>query len=153
MGLGMGVVMVALTVGAVSGVAPEDAGLASGIFNTVSQVGAAVGLAVLTTISTTQTAHALSHGAGTTEALNKGFSDAVLLATGFAVAALAIIVLVLSNRENRAFVEMVKAGGGEPEDVADAVAEADSMAAFGGEGFESEVPARVGVGTRPDHQR
>jgi EmrB/QacA subfamily drug resistance transporter len=154
MGLGMGVVMVALTVGAVSGVAPEDAGLASGIFNTVSQVGAALGLAVLTTISTTQTAHALSHGVGTHEALNKGFSDAVLLATGFAVAALVIVVLILSNRENRAFVEMVKAGGAELEEVADGVAEAEGMAAFGGEGFESELTAsEVGVGAGPDHER
>jgi len=154
MGLGMGLVMVALTVGAVSGVAPEDAGLASGIFNTVSQVGAALGLAVLTTISTTQTAHALSHGVGTHEALNKGFSDAVLLATGFAVAALVIVVLILSNRENRAFVEMVKAGGAELEEVADGVAEAEGMAAFGGEGFESELTASgVGVGAGPDHER
>ena len=137
MGLGLGLVMVALTVGAVSGVAPEDAGLASGVFNTVSQVGAAVGLAVLTTISTTQTAHALGHGASAQQALNQGFSDAVLLATGFAVAALLISVFVLSNRENRAFVEMVKAGGAELGDVADAVAEAEGLAALGGEGFES----------------
>ena len=137
MGLGLGLVMVALTVGAVSGVAPEDAGLASGIFNTVSQVGAAVGLAVLTTISTTQTANALGHGASAQQALKQGFSDAVLLATGFAVAALLISVFVLSNRENRAFVEMVKAGGAELGDVADAVAEAEGLAALGGEGFES----------------
>lgn len=134
--------------------APEDAGLASGIFNTVSQVGAAVGLAVLTTVSTTQTAHALSHGAGLQEALNKGFSDAVLLATGFAVAALVIIALILSNRENRAFVEMVKAGGAGLQEVADGVAEAEGMAAFGGELFESELTAsQVGAGAPPDHER
>lgn len=154
MGLGLALVMVALTVGAVSGVAPEDAGLASGIFNTVSQVGAAVGLAVLTTISTTQTAHALIHGASAHEALNKGFADAVLLATGFAVAALLISVFVLSNRENRAFVEMVKAGGTEMEEVADAVAESESMAALAGGGFESELTAtEVRVGTSPGHGR
>jgi EmrB/QacA subfamily drug resistance transporter len=154
MGLGIGLVMVALTVGAVSGVAHEDAGLASGIFNTVSQVGAAIGLAVLTTISTTQTAHALVHGASVHEALNKGFSDAILLATGFAVVALVIVVLILSNRENRAFVEMVKAGGAGLGDVADSVAEAEGMAAFGGEEFESELTTReVGVGARPDPDR
>jgi MFS family permease len=154
MGLGIALVMVALTVGAVSGVAPEDAGLASGIFNTVSQVGAALGLAVLTTISTTQTDHALSHGVGGHDALNKGFADAVLLATGFAVAALLISVFVLSTRENRAFVEMVKVGGVELEEVADAVAEAEGMAALGGQGFESELtPAEAVVGARPDHQR
>jgi EmrB/QacA subfamily drug resistance transporter len=154
MGLGMGVVMVALTVGAVSGVAHEDAGLASGIFNTVSEVGAAIGLAVLTTISTTQTAHALRHGASTHEALDKGFSDAVLLAAGFAVIAAIIAVFVLSNRENRAFVEMVRSGGPALEDVADSVAEAEGMAGFGGELFESELTAsEVRVGAHPDQER
>ena len=146
MGLGIGLVMVALTVGAVSGVAHEDAGLASGIFNTVSQVGAAIGLAILTTISTTQTAHALSHGVSATDALNKGFSDAVLVAAGLAAAALVIVLLVLSNRENRAFVEMVAAGGSGLEVVADGVSEAEGIAAFGGEGFQSELAiSAVGV--------
>ena len=147
MGLGIGLVMVALTVGAVSGVAHEDAGLASGIFNTVSQVGAAIGLAILTTVSTTQTAHALLHGSRVVNALNKGFADAALTATGFAVAALAIVVLVLSNRENRAFVEMVKAGGADLGDVADAVSEAEGVAAFGGGGFESELTPTGNPGT------
>jgi EmrB/QacA subfamily drug resistance transporter len=150
MGLGIGLVMVALTVGAVSGVADGDAGLVSGIFNTVSQVGAAIGLAILTTISTTQTLHALRHGASATAALNKGFADAVLIAAGFSVAALAFVVFVLSNRDNRAFVEMVKAGAAELEQVADAVAEAEGVAAYGGEGFESDLRAsKVGVANPP----
>jgi hypothetical protein len=96
----------------------------------------------------------LIHGASAHEALNKGFADAVLLATGFAVAALLISVFVLSNRENRAFVEMVKAGGTEMEEVADAVAESESMAALAGGGFESELTAtEVRVGTSPGHGR
>ncbi len=145
MGFGLGLVIVGLTVGAVSGVAHEDAGLASGIFNTVSQVGAAVGLAVLSTISTSKTAHALAHGATSVVALNKGFSDSVLIAAGMSAVSLLIILFVLSTRENRAFVAMVRSGGGQLEDVADAVAEADSMAGFGGPGFEAELtppPAR-----------
>jgi EmrB/QacA subfamily drug resistance transporter len=139
MGPGLGLVMVGLTVGAVSGVDHEDAGLASGIFNTVSQVGAAVGLAILTTVSTTRTAHALRTGAGSTAALNKGFADAVLIASGMTVVALLVIVFVLSTRENRAFVQMVRAGGPELEDVADAVAETEGVAALAGPGFESEL--------------
>jgi MFS family permease len=142
MGIGIGLVMVGLTVGAVSGVSHEDAGLASGIFNTVGQVGSAVGLAILATISTSRTAHALHAGAATTVALNKGFSDAVLIASGMTVVSLLLILFVLSNRENRAFVAMVRAGGAQLEEVADAVAEADSMAALGGPGFESELSAR-----------
>jgi predicted MFS family arabinose efflux permease len=141
MGPGIGLVMVALTVAAVSGVDHKDAGLASGIFNTVSQVGAALGLAILTTISTTKTAHALHAGAGTAGALNTGFADAVLLASGLTVASLLVVILVLSTRENRAFVEMVRSGTAGLEDVADAVAEAEGVAAFAGPGFEAELSA------------
>jgi EmrB/QacA subfamily drug resistance transporter len=139
MGPGIGLVMVGLTVGAVSGVAHEDAGLATGIFNTVGEVGAAIGLAVLTTISTTKTAHALHAGASRAVALNNGFSEAVLVAFAMSVAALVIIAFVLSTRENRAFVAMVRAGGTELEDVADAVSEAEGIAALGGPGFETEL--------------
>jgi EmrB/QacA subfamily drug resistance transporter len=142
MGLGIGLVMVALTVGAVSGVDHKDAGLASGLFNTVSEVGAAIGLAILTTISTTQTAHALRHGAQPLSALNHGFSDAVLVASGFTVVSLMFVLFVLSNRDNRAFVNMVKAAAAGLEDVADAVAQADGVAALGGEQFEAELVAR-----------
>jgi EmrB/QacA subfamily drug resistance transporter len=149
MGLGIGLVMVGLTVGAVSGVAHEDAGLASGIFNTVSQVGAAIGLAILTTISTTKTAHALHQGAGSGGALSQGFADAVLIASGMTVVSLLIVVFVLSTRQNRAFVEMVRAGGAQLEDVADAVAEAESMAALGGPGFEAETSA-IRIAPRAD---
>jgi len=141
MGLGIGLVMVGLTVAAVSGVAHEDAGLASGIFNTVNEVGAAIGLAILTTISTTATARALHSGAGSGIALSSGFSDAVLVASAMTVVSLLIVVFVLSTRENRAFVEMVRARGAQLEDVADAVAEAESMAALAGPGFEAEISA------------
>jgi predicted MFS family arabinose efflux permease len=141
MGLGIGLVMVGLTVAAVSGVAHEDAGLASGIFNTVNEVGAAIGLAILTTISTTATARALHSGAGSGIALSSGFSDAVLVASAMTVVSLLIVVFVLSTRENRAFVEMVRARGAQLEEVAGAVAEAESMAALAGPGFEAEVSA------------
>jgi hypothetical protein len=73
--------------------------------------------------------------------LNKGFSDAVLVASAMTVASLLIVLFVLSTRQNRAFVEMVRSGGALFEQIADAVAEAESMAALGGPGFESELSA------------
>jgi EmrB/QacA subfamily drug resistance transporter len=143
MGLGMGMVYVALTVGAVSGVAPEDAGLASGLFNTTTQVGSAVGLAILTTISTTQTSHALSQGVSSAVALTKGYQDALLAGSGIALLSLVAIVFVLSTRDNQTFVRMVRNGGVELEEAATAVAEGESVGALGAPGFEREV-----VGTR-----
>ena len=53
--LGMGTTFVALTSSAVAGVAPEDAGIASALLNAGQQVGGALGLAVLTAVSTART--------------------------------------------------------------------------------------------------
>jgi predicted MFS family arabinose efflux permease len=49
--LGMGLSFVPLTLAAVSGVAPQEAGLASALLNTTQQVGGALGLAILSTIA------------------------------------------------------------------------------------------------------
>ena len=49
---GMGLIFVPLTLTAVSGVANEDSGVGSAVLNTVQQIGGAVGLALLGTIST-----------------------------------------------------------------------------------------------------
>ena len=52
LGFGAGVCFPALMTLAMSGATPEDAGLASGLVNTTTQVGGAIGLAVLATLST-----------------------------------------------------------------------------------------------------
>ena len=53
--IGMGLVFVPITLIATSGVPANDAGLASGLFNTSQQIGGALGLAVLITLSTNRT--------------------------------------------------------------------------------------------------
>ncbi|MFD8753883.1 MFS transporter [Kitasatospora sp. NPDC059577] len=85
-GLGLGTAFVQLTALAVEGVPPRDAGLAGGLVNTTRQVGGAIGLAVLTTLAGSVTAHAAVHGSHP-EALTAGYraafavSAAVLTAT------------------------------------------------------------------------
>ncbi|MFF5956352.1 MFS transporter [Streptomyces luteogriseus] len=54
-GFGMGLNFVTLTLTAVSGVAPHEAGAASGLLNTTQQVGGSLGLAILTTVFGTAT--------------------------------------------------------------------------------------------------
>ncbi|MEV7402987.1 MFS transporter [Streptomyces sp. NPDC091267] len=49
-GLGMGMQFVSLTLMAVSGVAPKEAGAASGILNATQQVGGSLGLSILVTV-------------------------------------------------------------------------------------------------------
>ncbi len=60
---GMGMTFVSLTSSAVAGVPKEDAGIASALLNAGQQVGGALGLAVLTAVSTARTAHLLKGGA------------------------------------------------------------------------------------------
>jgi predicted MFS family arabinose efflux permease len=96
--IGMGLTFVPVTLLATSGVEHADAGLASGLFNTSQQVGGALGLAILSTLSVNRTDNALSGmtGAATetqqNDALVTGFhaafaGSAVLLAAGIVVMA------------------------------------------------------------------
>lgn len=55
MSVGLGMTFVPMTIAAVTGVPPEEAGLASGLLNTSQQVGGALGLAVLSTVATNRT--------------------------------------------------------------------------------------------------
>jgi EmrB/QacA subfamily drug resistance transporter len=60
MAVGMGLTFVPITLIATTNVAPEDAGLASGLLNTAQQLGGAIGLAVLSTLAANTTANTLS---------------------------------------------------------------------------------------------
>jgi predicted MFS family arabinose efflux permease len=58
--IGMGLVFVPITLIATTNVDHEDAGLASGLFNTAQQVGGALGLAVVSTLAADKSASVLS---------------------------------------------------------------------------------------------
>jgi EmrB/QacA subfamily drug resistance transporter len=94
-GLGMGVSFVAVTIAGLQGVAPVDAGIASGLVNTSRQVGGAIGLAVVTTVATTATGNGVSAGLTSAAALTHGFriSFAVLAALAVVGAVLAGVML------------------------------------------------------------
>jgi EmrB/QacA subfamily drug resistance transporter len=89
MGTGVGVSMAALMTLAMSGVAPDQAGLASGLVNTTAQVGGALGLAVLAALSSTRTHDALTSGVGSHAALTAGYH------LGFAIGALLVVAAIL----------------------------------------------------------
>jgi EmrB/QacA subfamily drug resistance transporter len=110
-GAGAGVAFPALMMLAMSGATPSDAGLASGLVNTTGQVGGAIGLAVLATISTERTQSLLDDGESTASALLGGFHVAYLI--GAALAVLAIIVAVTVLRSEGAAAMMAAHGGGD----------------------------------------
>ena len=94
-GLGAGLGFPALTGMAMSAATPEDAGVASGLYNTTVQVGGAIGLAVLSTLATSRTGHLASSGAGRAEALTGGYHLAFLGAAVAAAIAVGLAALVL----------------------------------------------------------
>lgn len=94
-GLGLALAFVSMSIGALTGVRPADAGIASGLINTTQQIGGAIGVAAATTIATTFTSQYFNAHAGSTAlsgaALTHGFQIAF-----YALAAVAALGAVLS---------------------------------------------------------
>jgi EmrB/QacA subfamily drug resistance transporter len=99
LGFGIGVSFPALMTLAMSGATREDAGLASGLVNTTAQVGGALGLAVLATLSTTRTDSLIDAGESTPSALTGGYHLAFLIGAALVAAAVVVAVTVLKPAE------------------------------------------------------
>ena len=98
-GVGLGFSFVPVSIAALAGVAPQEAGLASGLFNTSQQIGGALGVALFSTVLTTRTQHLLNEGESQAQALTSGFSLAFWVAVGFGVAALLATLLMIHREE------------------------------------------------------
>ena len=95
-GIGGGLGFPALMTIAMSGVAPRDAGLASGLVNTTAQVGGALGLALLATLATTRTEALTAGGDSLAAALTGGYHVAFIIAALLMVVAILIALFVLA---------------------------------------------------------
>jgi EmrB/QacA subfamily drug resistance transporter len=116
MSIGMGATFVSLTLVATTNVEADDAGLASGIFNTSQQIGGALGLAVLSSIASSRTSSFLTGLAGKPTALQAqeatvaGFKDAFVVAAVLVAVGAGLIALLLRRRD----VERIEAGDAVP---------------------------------------
>jgi hypothetical protein len=97
MGAGSGLAFPALMTVAMAGATPADAGLSSGLVNTTAQVGGALGLAVLATVSAGRSSTLAARGDGTLAALNGGYHLAFRIAGGLVAAAIAIALAALRS--------------------------------------------------------
>ena len=103
-GVGMGFSFVPISIAALAGITSTEAGLASGLINTSQQIGGALGIAILATVSTTRTDNLLASGTEPAAALTGGFSVAFWVAAAFAVVSL-VATIALLRRDDLAAVE------------------------------------------------
>jgi len=108
LGIGAGLCFPALMTLAMSGATPGDAGLASGLINTTAQVGGALGLAVLATLSAAHSGALVGAGEPTAAALTSGYHLAFGIGAGLVAVAIAVAVTVL--QPERQVEEEIQAG-------------------------------------------
>ncbi|MGO9754551.1 MAG: MFS transporter [Solirubrobacteraceae bacterium] len=102
MSLGMGLTFVPITLLGTSGVGPEEAGTASGLFNTSQQVGGSFGLAILSTLAAKRTSSLLSTSPGGVHAQMAasvaGYHVAFAVAGGMLLLGAALLIVMLRRR-------------------------------------------------------
>jgi EmrB/QacA subfamily drug resistance transporter len=96
--IGLGCVFTGVTTAATEGVAPSEAGLASGLLNASTQFGGALGLAILSAVATSRTNGVLQAGGELPLALTAGFQRAFLAGAGLVLAAAAIAATAANRR-------------------------------------------------------
>jgi EmrB/QacA subfamily drug resistance transporter len=97
--LGMAFAFIPVSIAALAGVAPHQAGLASGLLNTAQQIGGAIGVALVTTIFTTESNDLLKTGHALPDALTSGYQHAFWALVALAIAgAVAAFVLLRGER-------------------------------------------------------
>jgi MFS family permease len=98
-GPGVGLAFVTATVAALAGVAEHESGLASGLNNTALQIGAALGVAIATTVAVTRSKDylAANEGANHLVVLNQGLQSAFLALVVLAAIGMALALLLLGG--------------------------------------------------------
>jgi EmrB/QacA subfamily drug resistance transporter len=109
--IGLGFSFVPVTIGAVTGTKPEEAGLASGLINTSQQIGGALGLAILSSLANSRTDDVLSGGEhNPIVALTEGFQTAFLVGACFAALAALLATVLISSRDSRELAAAARRG-------------------------------------------
>ena len=103
---GFGLAFPAMITLAMAGASGSDAGVTSGLVNTTQQVGAALGVAVLSTLAAARSGHLEAAGAAARAALTQGYRLAFGVGAGLALAALLIAIAALRPGPRRQVAEI-----------------------------------------------
>ena len=98
-GVGLGFSFVPISIAALAGVQPAEAGLASGLINTSQQIGGALGIAALSSIATSATSDAIATGTEPAVALTNGFQDAFVAGGIVAFIGILVAIFVVRGRD------------------------------------------------------
>jgi EmrB/QacA subfamily drug resistance transporter len=109
--VGMGFSFVPISIAALAGVKPSEAGLASGLINTSQQIGGALGIAALSAVATSTTSDELATGSSRAVALTDGFQAAFVGGTAVAIVGVLVALFVVRGRDLK---ETALAGEMEP---------------------------------------
>jgi len=96
--MGLAFCFVPISIAALAGIKPSEAGLASGLINTSQQIGGALGIAILSTIATTRADNAIQTGTARSSAFVEGFQAAFWV--GAAIAAVGVVAALVFIRRD-----------------------------------------------------
>jgi EmrB/QacA subfamily drug resistance transporter len=99
LGLAIPFAFVPITIAALAGTKPQEAGLASGLVNTTQQIGGAVGIAILSTIAVSTTDDAVADGTAVPTALTDGFVNAFWAGAAIAFVGVLVSVFMVRGRD------------------------------------------------------
>jgi EmrB/QacA subfamily drug resistance transporter len=97
--VGLGFSFVPISIAALAGVQPAEAGLASGLINMSQQIGGALGIAALSAVATSTTHDSIVSGTARASALTDGFQAAFLGATGIAILGILVALFVVRRAD------------------------------------------------------
>jgi EmrB/QacA subfamily drug resistance transporter len=94
-GFGLALSFVAVSIAALAGVGPRDAGLASGLLNTSQQIGGALGVAIAGSVAVTHAQSLLHSGHAPSAAYTSGYAIGFWVLAGFAAAGVVVAILTI----------------------------------------------------------
>jgi EmrB/QacA subfamily drug resistance transporter len=96
-GFGLALAFIPVSIAALAGVGPREAGLASGLLNTSQQVGGAIGVAVASSVAVSHATHLLQTGHSQAAAFTSGYALAFWVTAGISAAAVLAALGLVKN--------------------------------------------------------